>query len=163
MRDFVLQGNNKNYFRKTCGAIYDDPANPRFLGRAGFPRYNSNHPCTAWPAGPWDRDTYANYYFCCGWSSWFGEFLVLRLLGLESAFATSAIFDLLDRTYSEGINNQAHVSAGAVASWAAYSALPNLCANGARNRCHPGNSCNSLTNPVYIPRESAIDVGPGCP
>ncbi len=161
LRDYVLQGTNKFLFRKTCGPIYDAPANPMYLGINNFPRYNSNFPCTTWPTGNWDRNTYNNYYFCCGPSAWVGEFLVLRLLGLESSFANSAIFDLLDRVYNEGYVSGAHSSPGAMASWTAYSNFPNLCANGAQNKCHPG-WCNSLSGPPYTPAETSIDVGPAC-
>lgn len=161
MRNVVLSGNNKNYFRKTCGPIYDAPANPLFLGINNFPRYNSNFPCTSWPTGNWDRNTYNNYFFCCGPSAWLGEFLALRLLGLESAFANSALFDLLDRLYTEGYVSGAHRSIGAMESWGTLSNYPNLCANGTQNKCHPG-WCNSLSSTPYTPAESAIDSGPAC-
>ncbi len=161
LRNYVLQGSNKFLFRKTCGPIYDSPANPRFLGINDFPRYNSNFACTSWPTGDWDRNTFSNYYFCCGPTSWQGEFLVLRLLGLENAFSNSAVFDLLDRVYNEGYMSGAHFSPGAMASWAAYSDFPNLCANGAQNKCHPG-WCNSLSGPAYTPAETSIDFGPAC-
>lgn len=161
LRNYVLQGSNKFLFRKTCGPIYDAPGNPKYMQINDFPRYNSGYACTGWPSGPWDRETPANYYFCCGPTAWLGEFLVLRLLGLETEFSNSAIFDLLDRVYNEGYIPGAHFSQGAMASWAAYSNLPNLCANGVQNKCHPG-WCNSLSGPPYTPAESAIDVGPAC-